>query len=77
MVWRLLQIKADSVNNYLAKSKKNAHDEKANDDFDMLVTKTTFDYIMLADLKSPQTTVQLRSTLNLSLIHISEPTRPY
>lgn len=29
MVWRLLQIKADSVNNYLAKSKKNAHDKKA------------------------------------------------
>lgn len=26
------KIKADSVNNYLAKSKKNAHDKKANDD---------------------------------------------
>lgn len=58
------KIKADSVNNYLAKSKKNAHDKKANDDFNMLVTKTTFDYIMLADLKSSQTTVQLRSPLN-------------
>lgn len=30
----------------------------------MLVTKTTFDYIMLADLKGSQTTVQLRSPLN-------------
>lgn len=30
----------------------------------MFVTKTTFDYIMLADLKSSQTTVQLRSPLN-------------
>ncbi len=37
------RIKVDSVNNYLAKSKKNAHDKKANDDFDMLITKTTLD----------------------------------
>ncbi len=55
------RLKADSVNNFLAKSKKNAHDEKANEDFDTLMGKATLDYItILNDLKKSQTTVQLR-----------------
>ncbi len=55
------RLKADSINDFLAESKKNAHNEKANDDIYMFVRKTIFDYVMLTDLKNTQTTIQLKA----------------
>ena len=55
------RLKADSVNDFLAESKKNAHAPKANDDIYMLIRKTAFDYVMLNDLKKSQITVQLKA----------------
>lgn len=55
------KLKVDSVNDFLAKSKKNAHNQKANDDIYMFIRKTAFDYVMLSDLKKSQTTMQLKA----------------
>ena len=55
------RLKADSVNDFLAESKKNAHNQKANEEHYMLIRKTAFDYLMLNDLKKSQTTIQLRA----------------
>lgn len=53
------RIKADSIIDYLAASKRNAHDEKANEEFYDAANNTSFGFITLNDLAKSQITVQV------------------
>lgn len=54
------RIKADSINDYLAASKQNAHDDKAGEELFDAIRNTSFDFITLNDLAKSQITVQVR-----------------
>lgn len=58
------RVKLDSINNYLAESKKNRRNEKARNEWQHYIDLGKFYWLSLSNIKTRQTTVQCSSVLN-------------